>query len=86
MASKEKPRAVSLLVEIPDQLTDDEAKYLTEALRLSVLEFAYATHTPSEDFKIHSVSGPAAPIRVGDLTLDKSAQLPALVARYKKRG
>lgn len=67
MPPKKEPRAVSLVVRLPDGATAAQAKALAEAFEEVLVDFGRAMQIPGTKLKVEAVQGPAAPIRLNDV-------------------
>ncbi len=75
------PLGVSLLVELPPETSEEQAKLLATALKRTVLDFSKALGV-DEKLKVSSVSGPAKPAITADIGDGK--KLPGLLAKQAR--
>lgn len=80
MANPSESRSVALFLELPGDVTEEQARKLAEALRVGVLELGRALHAPGQEFKVHTLPGPANAFRPSDPGWD-----PQLAAEHLRR-
>jgi hypothetical protein len=84
MATKKNdPLAVSMLVELPDDMSEEQAKLLAAALKRTVVDFSRALSGGGGELKIGSVHGPAAPAALVEIRGHDS--VPGVFLKHRRR-
>jgi hypothetical protein len=80
MAEQPHQLGLSVLIELPPHVSEDQAKQLAQAFERTLVDFTQALDVPGESIRIDAVQGPAEPISMTDV--EGVHELPGVVLRH----